>query len=474
MLDTHTEASHAFALPALLQVSGDTLALRAGAWSEHVRAIESELVAIQAEIDTRCFDLYGIETADRRAITEGFGASNTEDAEREVVEESPGDSDEDAAEASDTDATALAAELISWAVGVAFGRFDVQLATGARALPGEPEPFDPLPICSPGMLTGDDGFPLSAPLTDYPVRFSADGILVDDPGHPRDLTAAVRRVFEFVFDRDADARWLEAAALVDPARHDLRAWLASEYFEFHIKRYSKSRRKAPILWQLAMPSSRYAIWLYVHRLTRDTFFQVQQDLLGPKLALEERKLLSLTQDAGPNPSAGQRKVIAEQAAFVEELRAMRDEVARVAPLWNPDLDDGVVIAMAPLWRLVPQHRVWQRELQSTWEALSAGKYDWSHLAMHLWPERVVPKCAEDRSLAIAHGLEDVFWEEGADGKWKARLAPTRSVDALVRERTSAAVRAALKSLTEAPVPSAGGGRGRGRRATRSGRAGGGQ
>ena len=43
---------------------------------------------------------------------------------------------------------------------------------------------------------------------------------------------------------------------------------------------------------------------------------------------------------------------------------------------------------------------------------SAGKYDWAHIAMHLWPERVVPKCATDRSLAIAHGLEDVFWVEG--------------------------------------------------------------
>ena len=32
--------------------------------------------------------------------------------------------------------------------------------------------------------------------------------------------------------------------------------------------------------------------------------------------------------------------------------------------------------------------------------------------MHLWPERVVPKCAEDASLAMAHGLDEVFWEKG--------------------------------------------------------------
>ena len=120
--------------------------------------------------------------------------------------------------------------------------------------------------------------------------------------------------------------------------------------------------------------------------------------------------------------------------------------------------------MAPLWRLVPQHKPWQKELKSKWDELVAGKYDWAHLAMHLWPERVVPKCATDRSLAIAHGLEDIFWVEGDDGKWKPRPAPTRSVDELVRERTSIAVKSALKSLLEAPVANANGSRGRGRRA----------
>jgi len=35
-----------------------------------------------------------------------------------------------------------------------------------------------------------------------------------------------------------------------------------------------------------------------------------------------------------------------------------------APVWNPTLDDGVVLVMAPLWRLVPQHKPWQRELKS--------------------------------------------------------------------------------------------------------------
>ena len=66
--------------------------------------------------------------------------------------------------------------------------------------------------------------------------------------------------------------------------------------------------------------------------------------------------------------------------------------------------------------------------------------------MHLWPERVVPKCAEDRSLAIAHDLEEVFWFEGADGKWQQRETPTRPIDELVSERRSPAVEAALEGV----------------------------
>jgi len=456
-LDTRTETSHAFILPALLQVAGDTLTARAAAWAEHVRAVEAELAAIQAEIDARCFDLYDIDEADRRAITEGFGSINLSagtaetDADADADSESEADDEEDAESSVNT--TSLVAELVAWAVGVAFGRFDVRLATGGRALLSEPEPFDPLPVCSPAMLTGENGLPLSSAPAGYPLAFPENGILVDDPGHPHDLTTAVRAVFEAAFGPRADVIWDEASALLDTKDHDLRAWLARGFFEHHLKRHSKSRRKAPILWQLGTPSCRYSVWLYAHRLTRDSFFQLQNEMVGPKLTHEERQLTNLMQNAGASPSASERKEIAAQEAVVEELRAMLDEVKRVAPLWNPNLDDGVVLTMAPLWRLVPQHKPWQKELKSKWDELAAGKYDWAHIAMHLWPERVVPKCATDRSLAIAHGLESDFWVEGSDGKWKPRTTPVNAVEELVRERSSPAVKAALKSLLDAPAAS---------------------
>ena len=78
-----------------------------------------------------------------------------------------------------------------------------------------------------------------------------------------------------------------------------------------------------------------------------------------------------------------------------------------------------------------------------------GDLDWAHLAMHLWPERVVPECAHDCSLAIAHGLEEEFWAEDADGKWASRHVDGATVERLIKERSSAAVKAALADLLAA-------------------------
>ena len=373
-LDSRNETSHAFTLPGLLQVAGDTLTVRAAAWADHVRTAEEKLAEILGRIDERCFELYGIYEADRRGITQGLG-SGTDDSEESDDTDAEADSDEDNAESS-ADRESLVAELVSWAVGVAFGRFDVRLAIGARPLPTEPEPFDPLPTCSPAMLTNDDGLPLNAAPSGYPIAFPENGILVDDPGHTRDITAAVRGVFDQLFTSGADAWWNDAAALLNPKDQNLRAWINSGFFEHHLKLHSKSRRKAPIIWQLAVPSGSYSVWLYAHNVTRDSFFQIQNDVVAPKLAHEERRLTSLVQAESANQSARERNEIAAQEAFVDELRAMLDEVKRVAPLWNPTLDDGVVLTMAPIWRLVPQHKSWQKELKSKWDELAAGKYDW--------------------------------------------------------------------------------------------------
>ena len=82
-------------------------------------------------------------------------------------------------------------------------------------------------------------------------------------------------------------------------------------------------------------------------------FRVQNDYVGPKLAHEERRLDAMALDLGDKATAAERRTLATQETFVEELRTFFDEVKRVAPLWEPNLDDGVIINFAPLWRLVP-------------------------------------------------------------------------------------------------------------------------
>jgi hypothetical protein len=456
--DGSVSTSHAFLLPGLLAMSGRTLVERVVAWAARLRTSEETVAAIQAEIDDLAFRLYGLDAEDRAALTATLATEAIADAAPETDQIGEDEADEVAT----ADSPTLTADLLAYALGCAFGRWDIRYATGECPAPQAPDPFAPLPVCPPGQLQNAQGLPAGPDdlPASYPVEIPWDGILVEDAGHDRDLVARGRRVFDVVFADGAEAAWQEAGEILQGGGDALRPWFARSCFADHIKRYSKSRRKAPIYWQLATPSASYSVWLYYHRFTKDTFYKVLNDFVTPKLQHEERKLVALVQDGGANPTGGQRTEIAEQEGLVAELRAFREEVARVAPLWNPDFNDGVIINFAPLWRLVPQHRTWQKECKDCWDKLVAGDYDWAHLAMHLWPERVVPKCATDRSLAIAHGLEAALWEEGANGKWQPRAVPRAELDRLIAERTAPAVKDALRALLEAPAAVTGRGAGR--------------
>lgn len=437
LLDTVNEVSHAFVAPAVLQVDGGEFGTCVEAWGERVAEVEAELGRVQLEIDELCFELYGISEEDRRAITHGSGASDSDD-------EFPGegsDDDDEAESEVELDPVGLAAGLVSWAVGVAVGRFDVRLASGEREWPVEPDPFDPLPVCSPAMLTGDDGLPVVSPSDGYPLQPSP--VLFDDPGHELDLATRVRAVFDLVFGDQADAWWSDVGAVLD-SRNGAEGWLRRGFFDHHLKAYSKSRRKAPVMWPIGTASGSYRVWLYAHQVTDDTLFRVVGDVVEPKLAAEQRRLSDLTQEFGPSPSASQRRGLAAQQSLVDELIELRHQLHAVAPLWSPDLNDGIVIVLSPLWRLFAHHRAWSRELKDRWGKLAKGEYDWAQLAMHIWPERVIPKCAEDRSLAIAHDLEDVFWAQDATNadKWHPRRLPTIPIDQLIAERTNPTIGAA--------------------------------
>lgn len=362
-LDTSEETSHAFVLPA---------ALRARLGGYDPSAIDSKLTDIRSNIDEIAFNLYGFTDTDRAAAL-GSSSATVEDVIEgpEVPEDEDGDN---GTEINQTDSQ------LSWAVGVAFGRFDWRLATGERETPPEPDPFDPLPIKSPGMLP-DGAAPFHA----------RTGVLVDDQGNPHDLPRLIEEVLARV---EADV----------PS--DVRRWLQRDFFLLHLRQYSKSRRKAPIYWPLSTASGSYTLWLYYPSLTSQTLYTAVNDFVEPKLTQVARDTATL-RDKGAARSRDDEKAFEALQSLELELIELRDTLLQIAPTYRPNHDDGVQIIAAPLWRLF-QHKPWQKVLKDTWKKLEKGDYDWAHLAMAYWPDRVREKCKNDKSLAIAHDLEELY------------------------------------------------------------------
>ncbi|MEW9798030.1 BREX-1 system adenine-specific DNA-methyltransferase PglX [Alteromonas sp. CYL-A6] len=185
----------------------------------------------------------------------------------------------------------------------------------------------------------------------------------------------------------------------------------NKFFDFHLSRYSKNGRKAPIYLPMQSHSKSMTLWVYYNRLNEQTLYACVNDFIdGPhgKLTQVEQDLTGLrSKSARSNQEEKELEKLSDLAA---ELRDFRDELLRLAKFWKPNLNDGVQITAAPLWKLF-QHRAWQKKLKETWEKLENGDYDWAHLACSIWPERVLRKCHQDRSLAIAHDVEDHFWHE---------------------------------------------------------------
>lgn len=390
-----SEVSRYFVAPGCLQLHGVAIAAHAAAWVARIHTSEGTVGAIQAKIDDLAFRLYGLDAADRATLTSTLATEGTGDAETE-----PSDGEQEEA-----DAAALAADLLAYALGSAFGRWDIRCVTGEKAAPELPDPFAPLPVCPPGQLQNAQGLPAGpedVPAT-YPIKdIPWDGILVDDPSHPLDIERRVREVIEVIWTGKeggptAEAIELEACEIlgVKTLRDYFRR--PANFFADHLKRYSKSRRQAPIYWPLSTKSGSYTLWIYYHRLNDQTLHKCLADFVDPKIKEVENELGKLTgKDSGR---------AADLRDFLNELKDLRDELERVIKLpWKPNLNDGVLITASPLWKLFRLSK-WQKDLKACWEELEKGNYDWAHLAYAIWPERVEKVCEKDRSIAIAHGLE---------------------------------------------------------------------
>ncbi len=402
----HDEVDHGFYLPAFLQEAGATLRDHEIAWLERRTRSHRQLAEYQTEIDRIVFSLYDVkETPEdiEESLRSGTG----------LVEISNNDGDAGAVDEPIIDGSSSAVDLLSYAVGCVFGRWEVRIAQDPSLAPKLADPFAPLPVCSPGMLVEADGLPAqrdsiaseewmrarpdaitpppdgsvqspTIPDAEYPLDVDWDGILVDDPGHEDDILRRVREVLDLLWGERADEIEGEACYLLGVK--DLRTYFRNprRFFEHHIKRYSKSRRKAPIYWLLQSPKRNYGLWLYYHRLDPDILFKALQKYVEPKVRLEDSRLDEYEARRQSAGSAGREakqaeKAVEKQEELLTDLREFRDRLERAATLHlRPDLNDGVVLNIAPLHELVP----W-KEAKSKWNELLSGKYEWSSIGKQL-------------------------------------------------------------------------------------------
>jgi hypothetical protein len=104
----------------------------------------------------------------------------------------------------------------------------------------------------------------------------------------------------------------------------------------------------------------------------------------PKIQRESNRLDEMRkqkQSAG-GASKGTKKIdkdIERQEDLISELRDFEDKLRRVANLHlEPDLNDGVILNIAPLHELMP----W-KEAKRYWDELLEGKYEWSSVGKQL-------------------------------------------------------------------------------------------
>jgi len=321
----------------------------------------------------------------------------------EVVESSPNEK-------------SLAEGLISYAVGVSFGRWDVRHAFRPIDIEIELDPFEPLANEPPGWLSWEE---LSeAEKKSYPLKFPQSGIIEHENAAHSDLVRRVNECFKLLTTkRYIDEEWL--CTVIGTA--DIEDYFSrmSGFFSMHLDVYAGGGRKAPIYWPLSTSSGSYTLWVYYPRLTSQTLFTAVNDFVEPKMSQVSRDAATL-RDKGNARTREDEKAYEALQTLEQELIELRDILLQIAPTYRPNHDDGVQITAAPLWQLF-RHKPWQKVLKETWTKLGSGEFDWAHLAMAYWPERVREKCKTDKSLAIAHDLEHLYVEPPAKaGKRRSR------------------------------------------------------
>lgn len=287
------------------------------------------------------------------------------------------------------DKKVLAQEIVQELVGMAFGRWDTTYAKGEKIIPEFGDVFDALPFMPVVSLDKN--------AINTVLQIPEDGILSNKADDICSLASKVRDVIHYIWADKGDDIEFELCQLI--GYKSLQNYFESMtgFFDYHFKRYTKSRRKAPIYWPLSSEDGSLVYWIYYPKLSHNTL-----PSLIIKLREENERLMS-----------GINAVMASRNKNLEnELRArqyqvenMMAEINRIIDSgYEPNHDDGVPVTSCPLVNLVA-HRGWKTECQSNLDELNKGNFDWSRLAMSMFPARVTQKAKKDWCMALTHGLE---------------------------------------------------------------------
>jgi len=328
-------------------------------------------------IDEEVYQLYGISDEDRKAI-ESELALPVAEGEQVVVEPDYIDDEE------------LARRWISYAVGIAMGRFqpDIPGAVGQ------------------GRFSSQVAAQLRS-LTD------SDGVATLDEGHQDDLAHKVWNALEIALGESGASEVVSTALGDGNPESLLRRYLERDFWKRHLQQY----RKRPVYWLLQSPAKSFSVYVFHERATSDTLPLI----LGTRYVSGKINQLKNRTDevrTDMKSAEGRAKKMLEKdledletklldleafEAAIRRVLEQRDERGETVG-WAPEIDDGVILNLAPLRELMPS---W-KEPEKFWQELDEGKYDWSYTAMRYWPDRVLEKCKTNKSYAIAHDRLDVY------------------------------------------------------------------
>ncbi len=355
-----------------------------------------QLNEIEREIDEEVFRLYEISQDDRRAIELELSSApdTSEDLEHDERGSEP---EQEPSTELNLIPEELAARWLSYAVGVALGRF----RPGVSGAVGRGK-FEP---------------PVATRLRDLTAP---DAFMVLEEGHPLDLARSVLEVLNLLYGDAETERVVRIATRGNGSlRQAIEGYLLGTFFKDHVKRY----RKRPVYWLLQSPNRGYSVYFFHERATENTLSLLQgRKYLGGRIHRVETDLQNAKKmEAGTTDrdKTGWTKKARDLAELLDDLRAFDQRITAANNFsitnrdgrpqivrWQPEFDDGVLLNAAPLHELTP---AWKRvdaklDLTKAWKDMEKGEYNWSRTAMRYWPQHVLKDCQQNKSFAIAQGL----------------------------------------------------------------------